>query len=511
MVTRPPVPLLLLIPPLLGCPPAADDDSAALPDPTPADDDTTPQDPCDPPPQQGGDLQVQEIRRVPNFPALPFTTDPAGYNASIDPAVASLPTWPSPGETVTFTAAVTNQGPAYAAGYRWRWLIDGVPSGSGLTRDIDPGVVVEHDKEWTWEDGEHEVEFILTGLTCDAVGDPFAGNDRLSLRTDAWLFTFYLWPDALSWFADHDNFTGSRSASDWLRANVLALEDVLDSSVSDLNPMGVRPRLAVDRFVLVPQGTPDPGGDHVPEPCPTDLCWGLRSDDDWLGAAADAVDARLLSPWVQKLGVLAPSAWDVSGAAVLVPGASDLLADTWGRVHVRSVADDLLSESGLELDPYHAWGLDQEADWDGRGLPRRRGPPGSYLNQIPSTAEFVILQGGNPAAGATVEVFQRIAGTITEPAKFTGATDAEGRYPLPTMSTSEWGLAHGAGGGILLATPFSTAWSDDPRIDGDDGVLLVHVTYADAAEAWHFLDLPAFHLAAAAGEELATFTLGDLN
>ena len=656
MVRRPSF-LLALFVAFAACPAADDDDSAMTPEPTPvADDDSTDTDPCTDPILLGGDLAVREIARTPRFAALPILYDPPGFNPTVDPSVAGDPEWPEVGETVLFTSAVVNQGPGWVDGYRWQWMIDGVPHGSGLTRDVDPGVAVPYEKEWTWEDGPHEVELLLSGMDCAAVNDAVAGNDGLGQRTDAWLFTIYLWPDFFHWMEDHENTVGSRSASDWVRFQVDELNRLWDESPSPLLPDGVRPRVGIDRFVIVPDGTPDPGGDHVPEPCLTDGCLGFVLDLPWIEAVIDGRDDELLRTWSRQLGLIDPRAMDVHADEVSIeegaPGAVvdssssagtaiDLLWDgdletpiltaearpvwfavefdtertivstlaafpdglthswelwsgpslaavrdqtsdatlvvgpvettgtepseeifagiaarAWAfhvtrsdgdqmtqvaewslreetgpvdvlalllsaqvagsewmplivgdLVHLNSVPADLMSGAGFSLDPYHAWALDRESDWQGRGLPGRRGGSGTYLAEIPNENALVILRDGAPAEGSQVEVFRRLDNHFDDVVKYEGVTDVAGVWEFPSQTTASWGIFVGEAGPLPTLNPFSTPSSDGPNLSGSNGVLLVRVTHGDGATVYRFLDLPMWNLLVAAEDVVGSLEL----
>jgi len=151
------------------------------------------------------------------------------------------------------------------------------------------------------------------------------------------------------------------------------------------------------------------------------------------------------------------------------------------------------------LSPYHAWALNTDADWMGRGLPLRRGWFGRYLFYIPGRNTVVVRRNGTSIAQAQVDVFQLQDGRIPDVVKFTGTTDGDGNFVFPAKTTLDYAQAYGLSAPLDVANPFSTVYSDLPNVVGTNGVLLLRITDPCGDRAYRFLDLPQFGLEYARG------------
>ena len=601
------------------------------------------------------DLSVHYLGHEPRFPLTIIDYDPPGYNPRLSAAAEAQPKWPDPGDSVTYTAHVENQGSAPVPATGFRWLIDGAPAAQGELPPLAPGEAADPVLPWTWQDGSHLVRFELASDACPIVDDGHVVNNSREQRTNAVLFTIYTWPGFEDWMATHDNPLGTRSGADWIQYQADEMNRLFELSRSDIAPDGVLLRIAVDRIVRVPEETPYHGGHAPPEPCPTDSCWAFGGPNQhpdlpgWLEAVDGERDNITLHEWGHQIGLLdiyrmdvqidemliidgVPEAvtrsdssagdsigqlfdgvldqtiatyesrpvwfavefstprrldrvrmrfdsyvhqWQVVsahsleaaiaavppavvhtpwvltentdfGAAEFAPAEARVwlvrverldgdqithvneweLYDGDQRIDVNALAaprlvagtplmpvveGDVLRYNStypnelmgggipFVLSPFHQWALNLYTDWEGRGLPLRRGWFGQYIFHVPSDNAVIVRRNGAPLAGASVEVFQQQDSVVLDLVKYAGTTDASGRFEFPKQTTLGYAQAYGLTEPLATPSPFSTVYSEHPDVGGNNSVLVLRITDTNGERAYRFLDIIPFNLAYADG------------
>jgi hypothetical protein len=268
----------------------------------------------------GSDLSVQYISRLPRFPKSDVLYSPDAYNPRLSDQSAAAKQWPDPGDTVTFVAHVANQGEMATPAVQYRFLVDGVPVGSGLVATLNPGASADASLDWTWKDQAHIVRFELVG--CTAFSDPHPANNAREQFTNAIMLTTYTWPGFETWMATHDNAVGTRSAADWIQYEADEMNRLFSISVSQIVPTGVLSRIAIDRVVSVPEQTPYGGGHIPPVACPTDGCWSFGGPNQglqgWLTDVNGQRDQVTMHEWGHQIGLMDLYQMDIQENEVLV-------------------------------------------------------------------------------------------------------------------------------------------------------------------------------------------------
>jgi hypothetical protein len=177
---------------------------------------------------------------------------------------------------------------------------------------------------------------------------------------------------------------------------------------------------------------------------------------------------------------------------------SPVMPDLGGRLMREvSVHPDLMSTVSFEISPHTAWALNTTAVVNDRPVPRRRGWYGDYLLKIPTKNALLVTSGGVPVKSASIEIYQREEGAIRKIPKFTGQTDADGRFEIPEYTTLPWQVASRMADNHVL-TPFESRYGELPSVLGDNGVLVVRIS-AGGPPIYRFLDVPQFNLEYARG------------
>jgi hypothetical protein len=184
----------------------------------------------------------------------------------------------------------------------------------------------------------------------------------------------------------------------------------------------------------------------------------------------------------------------VAGTALMPRVAADI-------VRFNSTYPDELMGGGIPfvLSPFHQWALNLYTDWEGRGLPLRRGWFGQYIFNVPAENSLSIRRNGAPLAGATVEVFQLQDNVVHDLVKYVGTTGANGRFDFPQQTTQKYAEFYGLSAPLETPSPFSTIYSDDLHVLGTNGVLVLRITDTGGNRAYRFIDVMEFNLAYARG------------
>lgn len=593
------------------------------------------------------DLSVHYLTHEPRFPLTPIDYDPPGYNPRLSAAAEAQRKWPEPGEIVTYTAHVANQGRARVPSVGYRFSVDGVETSRGALPPLGPGDSAEPEMPWVFQDGPHVVRFELTSDECPVFDDGHVFNNAREQYTNAVLFTIYTSPLFEGWMGAHLNAVGTRSGADWIQFEADEMNRLFESSRSELAPEGVRLRIGIDRIVRL-------DGQVFPtEPCPTDSCWTFSGEApvllEWLEGVDGQRDPVTMHEWGHQIGLLDVYQMDVPDFEVFITEgpaeattfsnssagdrierlfdgslvgtiatyeprpvwfaiefktprrldrmrlgfdgywhrwqvvSSDTLesavartspavvrtpplltggmtfgevrfpaaeakvwvvhverldgdrathVDEWELfdgetqldvpalsrsarvagtesmpivsadiVHFNSTFPNDLMGGGIpyELSPYHQWALNLYTTWEGRDVPLRRGWFGQYIALIPENNSLLIHRSGVPLAGARVEVFQQQDGVVPDLVKYTGTTDAEGRFDFPKQTTAEYAASYGLSAPLDTPSPFSTVFSRDPNVVGLNGVLVLRITDQNGARAYRFMDAIQFNLEYAHG------------
>ncbi|MBI4511009.1 MAG: hypothetical protein HY698_15355 [Deltaproteobacteria bacterium] len=305
-------------------------------------------------PTTSSDLSVSYIERTPQYPKYDVRYQPSGYNPAPAPGTENDKRWPDLGDTVQFTARVRNQGTRTVPRFRTQWLIDGQVVASGRSSGrLAAGATQDYTFSWNWQDGDHVVRFELLDDSGLPLNDGLVVNDAREQRTNALLLTAYVWENFATWMAARDNSVGTRSAEDWIQFHSDEMNRLFASSVYPSQPEGAKVRIAINRIVRVPSTTPDPGGTHAPEPCPTDGCWGFggpapASWTPWIEQVHATRDNGLLHEWGHQLGLIDLYQMDVQVSECLITDGPPR-AETFSNSSALSAIDRLFD--GVASDP----------------------------------------------------------------------------------------------------------------------------------------------------------------
>ncbi len=125
------------------------------------------------------DLSIHFISRMPRYEryCLDYTNDVP----QLCEGTANAKRFPDPGEPVTFTARIANQGVVTTTPTAYSWFLDGEEQAVGVLPLVGPGAEHELSWNWAWQSGAHtvtlQIERVPTELTIV--------NNSLDHQTDA--------------------------------------------------------------------------------------------------------------------------------------------------------------------------------------------------------------------------------------------------------------------------------------------------------------------------------------
>jgi hypothetical protein len=427
----------------------------------------------------------------------------APTHESRDPALDKH--WPSPGETVTFTAHVRNNGKNSAPGFEYRWYIDEEPIDSAnesYSNPIAPGEEATVSAQWTWPSDleDHVVKIIID--PDNKLQDPYPQNNTYSDYTNALSYSIWVEQKLFDRFNAVRNGFGTYSFDDWLRWQMDAMrQDFARSVYAAIAPEGIRERVRIEEIVVVPFDPADLDNCRKamrsdPHLFLNDCRWQFLSDKpilsekdrDWSGYVrrfATKTDWGLAHELSHQLGAIDEYRMNVDADRIAVTEAS-------GR---RLAMRHAFRHGGLMGGGYLQDGYDEHAydthtaGFLNRNLHKRRGYYGEFLFDVPkhnSIQAFDIE--GRPLADAEVALFQRNprTGIVEGRPVCAGRTDSEGRFALPdrdapTVTTATGHTEH--------PNPFGRL-----SVTGANGTMLVRFTKS-GQEDWRWLEIIQLNLA----------------
>lgn len=425
------------------------------------------------------DLSVQWIARTPRYPR--YCLDYSHGLPALCPGTANARHFPLPGETVTFTAQIANQGvittPAVSA--TWQIVPAGAPDLNDVQRSdvtlppLTPGATATLTLPWSWSSARYTVSLSLD--PAGTLNETTRSNNTRADASDALYLDVLVHPLVNDAFARRSNLIGSWSFADWLQAQFDAMNRNLAASTYPSQPNGALDRVRVDVITVTEQV----GGDLVSGALAFDGRWTFRVDRDdpdtpedeaalsadrYAQTFAGTIDWGLVHELTHQLGMIDLYWLNVAGSyqnAVLdTDGRPLLMGFQWPR-------PDLMGGGNLGS---HSWPLysDHTVGALNRNQGYRRGYYGEFLFDIPAQNTLRVLDNrGQPAASVPITIYQTVAGAVPSAPVITGTTDLDGRFTLPAQSLPY--------GGITTATGHTLAPNPFGPIDvvGFNGQLLV--------------------------------------
>jgi photosystem II stability/assembly factor-like uncharacterized protein len=336
------------------------------------------------------DLDVAYIRRTPRYQRYNVGYDPPGHNPVIlNPGQQR---WPAAGETVTFTAFVTNKGTFEAQPFEYEWYLDGNLVASGVGPPLEPGFWARLDWQWTWDSEwvDHEIKFVADPH--NQYAEISENNNVVADATNALTFVMTTDRRTYDWFAELVNPRGSYSFEDWLRIQIDRMNQSFAECITELCPDGIKERVRIDCVVI----TDDPT--HSPEPADPGALYGdghwnfYAGDRSWVEAEIGQIDWALLHELGHQLGRIDLYQMDCDAV-----NTNNITRLGW----FNSFRDALMHNVWSRWSSYHGCSLN-------RDLHKRRGFFGEYLLDVPAQNRLRILdRDRKPVPWAEVRIYQR--------------------------------------------------------------------------------------------------------
>ncbi len=443
----------------------------------------------------GIDLDVTYISRTPlyNRYEVWYTGDGKPY---LRPGTEYDQRWPDHGQVVTFTAHIINKGTLDSGSFDFEWLIDDASVHSGTRPSLAPGEEVTETYQWTWAhtvvseclQGQHTVAFQVD--PGDTISETYESNNQIQDRTDALSLVLALTPDLYEALETPIDPQWPFSAEDWLQKQIAAMNQAFANSVYPSLPNGIQERVRLDK-ILVTSTNP-----------PTD--WAedggfFMTGDDRHGNAyyhpATDVSGALIHELTHQLGIIDLYNLDV-------PLEVPQVTDQRGRpvqIEYWPSQPGLMSNPGCDPPRYAehtALALDGNKGY-------RRGYYGEYLYDVPQPTYLRLLDNqGNPAAGVTIDLYQRASfprmrgsqhGVVDDTPEISVVTDEEGVALLPNRPVGE-----------PVSTRTGHDLTDNPlgviNVVGQNDEFLVKISKG-AHQEYQWLDVLQFNLTAWRGED----------
>lgn len=459
------------------------------------------------------DLSVQWIERRPRYQR--FCLDYSRGLPELCPGTENDQRYPQPGEIVTFTAHIANQGLLTSTAVSATWLIQSAqaatrhPSTGALAREITanlpalaPGLTTTLSLTWPWSTAPHTVTLTLDPLA--TLSETTRANNRLSHLTSGLYLEVLVHPYVNAAFAARRNLVGSWSFADWIQAQLEAMNGRLAAAVYPDAPTGVLDRVRIDRIRV----TREVGGDIVSSTLDFDGRWtfrveqddpdtpeeeGVVSAEDYARAFARTIDWGLIHELTHQLGIIDLYQLNVAASdqneVMDADGRPLLMGFQWSNPGLMG-GGDRNGHSWPAYSRHTALALNRNAGY-------RRGYFGEYLFDIPPAASLRALDNrGQPLADAQIRLYQTEANVVRAAPVITGTLDSAGRFELPARPVPLGGLTT-ATGHTLAASPFGAI-----DVVGRNGQLLVEIR-RDDQRFYAWWPITDFNLAAWQG--LATY------
>ena len=434
--------------------------------------------PSPPPPLP--DLSVQWIERLPHYRR--YCVDYGRGLPELCAGTEDDKRFPDPGEVVTFTAEIANQGVITSPAVAAIWTVGQIANVSpgwdlpSVVPPLAPGITTTLTITWPWPSDPFTVTLSLDPAS--TLVETSRANNVRGHRTDGLYLDVAVHPLVDAAFARRPNLVGSWSFADWMQAQVDTMNANLAASAYPSAPHRAVDKVRIDRILV----TEDVGGDTVTSTLDFDGRWTFRveaddpdtpedeaalSAENYAASFAQHIDWGLIHELTHQLGAIDLYQLNVAGSyqneVIDGDGRPLLMGFDWTRPDLMG-GGDRGDYPWFRYSEHTALALNQNTG-------HRRGYFGEYLYDLPGQATLRVLDiRGQPLPGALVTAYQTEFGTVRGLPAFSGLTDANGRFVLPARDVPFGGLAT-ATGHTLAPNPFGAI-----DVVGRNGQMLLQIS-----------------------------------
>ncbi len=438
------------------------------------------------------DLSVQWIERTPRYHR--YCIDYSRGLPELCAGTEDEPRFPEPGEIVTWTAHIANQGRVASPAAPAVWQVDEQTVLSQVLPALGPGVTATLAITMPWPAAPFSLTLVLDPQ--QALDEITTANNVHGQRSDALYLEVLVHPLVDAAFQRRPNLAGSWGFADWMQAQVQAMNANLAASAYPSAAQGAADRVRIDRILV----TEDVGGGTVLGALDYDGRWTFRVEPDdpdtpqdeaalsaesYAAAFAGQVDWGLIHELTHQIGAIDLYQLNVAGSfqnqVLDGDGRPLLLGFQWPR-------PDLMGGGDLGAYPWQRYSEHTVLALQSNAG-QRRGYYGEYLYDLPAQASLLVLDNrGQPLPGAQVTAYQTDLGTVRSQAAWSGVTGSDGRLALPVRPVPFGGLTT-ATGHILAPNPFGAV-----DVVGWNGQLLLGIS-RDGQQFYTWWPITDFNLA----------------
>jgi len=483
--------------------------------------------------QNSADISVVYIERTPEFkrydPQNAYTYKSVrGQEIGImdRPGNVMAQMWPPNGTMVQYRAHVKNVGAtAPVQGFTFAWTVNGKTINSGkYSSSLAPGeeTTIEIPNLWQNEHSDHRARTVSLLVDTDTP-ETTKNNNYLSIYSHGLNLGLWVEQSFYDRYKAKRNGLGSYSFEDWAQWQFNIWNEVyLAKSKFALAPDGCLERVRIQKITIVPDGTLDPGGNHVPGGTTNynyDGEWGCAWSKDnpteterYIDDIMTQVEAGLIHECSHQIGLIDIYQMNVDASlpsgdkgkvrlkagrsSVLSRGCIDPFGGLMGGGDTRNdtmMPSFIIPPNEPSLDPmmqfplFESTGLYSSLDVGAlnSNLGHRRGFYGEFLYDLPRMNFLRVLDGsGNPMPGAIISVYQSNGGEFKDEAPVSeGVADSQGLFRLPDQETGQDRDFTTMTRHTLRPNPFG-------RVDvvGGNGVFLIRAKF-QGQEEWQFLKI----------------------
>lgn len=452
------------------------------------------------------DLSVLFISRSPRYPRFDIVYDPPGYNPHPRPGSEDDKRYPDPGEMMTYTAVIRNNGGGTVESFEANWYVDGALVQTETFGQLFPRQRAYSVFQKPWSAQPALIKCELQPLT--PITEVTIQNNALQIRSNALSFRFHVEENIINLFGTHLNPMGSYSFEDWAQVQLKQMNDFFAEAVYPITPNGVPEAVFLDTLLYYANGALPPGGTHAPDALLWDGQWGFTGDPGAINyfqnivlGQQNGMDWALLHELGHQLGLIDLYVLDVqqSEFQVIEPRTGQtppLTPIAWDVLYYCSRSNYLMHSN------FQNGFSDHSAGGLLRNLSKRRGYYGDYLADLPTDNTFLVKRpDGTAVRDAEIWIYHQQDNIIPAIPKFRGMTDSQGYYTFPHFTDTLYQ------GGMYVANPFSSIHSPAPQVVGTNSVLFVRVAKGDSV-GYRFIDICDFNVAYWAGNHAsATYDL----
>ncbi len=226
--------------------------------------------PADPPGLP--DLSVQWIERTPRYQR--YCVDYSRGLPELCPGTEDEQRFPAPGEIVTWTAHIANQGLVPSPAVPAIWQVGQQTPLPQVLPALGPGVTATLAITWPWPTDPLSITLSIDPAA--ALDEVTRANNGRGVRSDALYLEVLVHPLVDAAFARRPNLAGSWSFADWMQTQVQTMNANLAASAYPSAPQGAGDRVRIDRIVV----TEEVGGGTVLGGLDYDGRWTFRVEPD---------------------------------------------------------------------------------------------------------------------------------------------------------------------------------------------------------------------------------------